>query len=384
MRVAIIHDWLTNPGGAEKCLEVLCELFPHADLYTLVYDEKRLNSKIISSMNIKPSFIQKLPFAKTQYRNYLPLFPVAIEQFDLRHYDLVLSFSHCAAKGVITSVGTCHICYCCTPMRYAWDMYQDYMEGMGPLKKGLVSFFMTYLRMWDANASGAGRVNYFFSISNYISQKIRKYYNRDSEVIYPGLDTNFFTPSPAAVEKKYSNYFLIVSRLVTQKRIGLAVEAFNRLGLPLVVIGTGPDIGKLKKSAASNISFLGWQPDEILREYYRDAKAFLLLNEEDFGITPLEAQSCGKPVIAYAKGGALETVINGVTGTFFSSQTPEVLMEKIRDFNPALFDSNIIRAHAIKFNIEDYKLRLWESIMSRYNEFQSTAEASEMSESPLT
>jgi len=376
MKVAIIHDWLVNSGGGEKCLEVLCELFPHADLYTLVYNPGRIASRRITSMNVKTSFIQNLPFAKSKYRYFLPFFPAAVEQFDLREYDLVLSFSHCVAKGAITSPGTCHICYCCTPMRYAWDMYHDYFnENNSSLFKRIVTaHFMKYLRMWDV--SSVNRVDYFLTLSGYISDKIKKYYNREAQVMHPGVDTDFYTPQGNSKPENPSNYFLIVSRLVTQKRIGLAVEAFNRLGLPLVIIGTGPDQGALKKMAAANITFLGWQPDEVLREYYRDCKAFLLLNEEDFGITPLEAQSCGKPVIAYGKGGALETVINGVTGTFFHSQTVESLVETIKDFNPSLFDGKIIRAQAMKFNVKDFKLRLWQAIMDRYNGFYNLSKDS--------
>jgi len=297
MKVAIIHDWLTGMRGGEKCLEVFCELFPEASIYTLIH-VPGTTSSIIENRTVHTSFIQRLPFAASKYRTYLPLFPTAVERFDLSGYDLVLSSSHCVAKGVIAPPGAVHVCYCYTPVRYAWDMYHQYFPAkrMGRLKGLLIPFFMHYIRLWDVSSSG--RVDRFVAISRHVARRIELYYRRESHVIYPPVDVDAFSP---ATERE--DYYLMVSALVPYKRVDLAVEAFNRSGRPLVVIGSGPEEERLRALASDNITFLGWQPSEVLAEHYARCRAFLFPGEEDFGITPLEAQASGRPVVAYGAGG---------------------------------------------------------------------------------
>ena len=367
MKVAIIFDWLVWMGGGERCLEVFCELFPDATIHTLLYSPENITSETIKKSRIETSFIQKLPFSKNSYRKYLPLFPTAIEQFDLREYDLVLSFSHCVAKGVITSPDTCHISYCCTPMRYAWDFYHEYFgNGRSNIAtKTIVPFLINYLRTWDVVSSN--RVDYYIAISKYVKNKIKKYYNRESDIIYPPINTDFYLP----VKNPSRDFYLIVSRLVPQKRIDLAVKTFNELGLPLVIIGTGPEAGYLKQLSKSNIKFMGWQPDDVVKNYYANCKAFLLPGEEEFGITPLEAQSCGVPVISYNKGGPSETVIDGVTGKFFSENSVKAFKETILKFDTEKFDSEKIRQHALKFSRDIFKTNLKNYIYEKYNQFKN-------------
>jgi len=367
MKVAIVYDWLVWMGGGERCLEVFCELFPDAIIHTLLYSPEKITSEIIKKTKIKTSFIQNLPFAKKYYRNYLPLFPTAIEQFDLRDYELVLSFSHCVAKGVITSPETCHISYCCTPMRYAWDFYHEYFNQAkyNGASKYIIPFFINYLRTWDVIS--AHRVNYYIAISNYVKKKIKKYYNCESDVIYPPVNTSFYLPSDSKPDK----YFLIVSRLVPQKKIDIAIKAFNTLGFPLIIIGTGPEEKYLKSISKQNIQFLGWQPDEVVKKYYAECRAFLLPGEEEFGITPLEVQSCGRPVIAFAKGGAKETVINNQTGILFYPQTPSALKDVILNFDDSKFDPKTIRNHSLKFSKDNFKTNLKNYIDTKLNDFKS-------------
>jgi glycosyltransferase involved in cell wall biosynthesis len=363
MKVAIVHDWLVSMGGSERCLETFCQLFPEATLYTLVYNPKKITSEIINRMHIVTSFIQDLPFAKKKYRNYLPLFPTAIEKFDLKGYDLVISLSHCVAKGALTYPGTLHICYCCTPMRYAWDFYYQYFnkENLNWPMLRIVPYFMSYLRNWDV--ASANRVDYYIAVSNYIKEKINKYYRRESEVVYPPVNTAFYLSE--GNEGKYEDYFLIVSRLVPHKRIDVAIKAFNELNLPLFIIGEGPKLKKLAKIAHSNIKFLGMQSDEVVKKYYAKCKALILPSEEDFGITALEVQSCGRPVIAYGKGGVLETVIPGKTGELFYEQSSKALINVLKNFNPGKFDSEFIRQNSLKFNKECFRTQLENTIQDK-------------------
>ena len=350
MRVAIVHDWLTAMRGGEKVLEVLCELHPDAPLYTLFLDRRRI-SDIIASHHIETSFIQGLPLAGRNHRLYLPFFPLAVEQFDLRGYDLLLSSSHCVALGALTAPECCHICYCYTPVRYGWDMYQEYF-GRGRLGWGLsrvaIPRTMHYLRTWDLAASA--RVDYFVATCENVRRRIRKHYRREAEVIYPPVDVSRFT---ATGEKE--DFFLVVSALVPYKRIELAVRAFNQLGLPLKIVGVGPDKAALRRLAGSNIEFLGEQSEEALVKLYERARALIFPGIEDFGLVPVEAQAAGTPVVAFAAGGALETVIDRETGTFFRKQTVEALVEAVGKLEKNQFDAEKIRKNAERFAVRRFR-----------------------------
>jgi len=363
VKVAIVHDWLTGMRGGEKVLEVLCELFPQAKLFTLVHNKGSL-SKCIEDMDISTSFIQKLPGKSRHYRQYLPLFPIAIEQFCMDDFDLVISSSHCVAKGVLVRPGTCHICYCYTPMRYIWDQYFIYF-GNGKLtgvKKILIPYIAHKLRIWDVVSSN--RVDYFVGISQHVVNRVRSIYKRDAKLIPPPVDVSRFR-----IAKKGSDSFLVVSALVPYKRIELAVSAFNRLGYPLLVVGTGPEEKMLKKMANPNIRFLGHCSDEELVELYASCKAFIFPGEEDFGITVVEAQASGVPVIAYGKGGALETVKEGKSGLFFYEATVESLIEAVKKFDTMFFDPVIIRELALLYDRSVFKSSVEDFIIEKYKEF---------------
>jgi len=365
MKIAFAHDWLNGMRGGERCLEALCEVYPQATIYTLLHEQGNL-SPALSRMRIQTSFVQKLPLAFKKYRHYLPLFPTAIEQFDLRGYDLVVSLSHCVAKGVLTGPGTCHICYILTPMRYAWDLYQDYFGGkkIHGLRKWIVPFLINYLRTWDAASSN--RVDYFIAISEHVARRVRKYYRRECEVIYPPVDTQFYTPGSGD-----GDYFLIVSAFAPYKRIDLAIEAFNRLKLPLKIIGKGQEEKALKRLAQGHIEFLGTLPDQEVRDYYRKCRALIFPGEEDFGLTPLEAQATGRPVIAYARGGALETVVEGVTGLFFPEPTVESLCQAVQRFEHLNFEKSKIRDQALRFSKERFKQEMKVYIEGKVKEYFS-------------
>lgn len=347
LRVALVQDWLTGMRGGEKVLEVLCELYPTATLFTLLHNKGAM-SDVIERMEIRTSFIQNLPFKEERYRNYLPLFPRAIESFDFSEYDLIISTSHCVAKGARPRDGALHICYCHTPMRYVWEMYDEYF---GPGRAGLVTrtamrIFRPRLQEWDVRSSD--RVHYFIANSENVARRIQSYYGRDSEVIHAPVDCSLF-----AVTGRDEGYYLIVSALVPYKRVDLAIEAAKRLGARLVVVGTGPDMEKLKKRAGPSTEFLGWRSATELAKLYAGCRALIFPGVEDFGIVPLEAMASGKPVIAFGKGGALETVIDrqeGGTGIFFYDQTVDALIEAIRKLERYHFDQNFIRKHAEKFD----------------------------------
>ncbi|MFA5779117.1 MAG: glycosyltransferase [Elusimicrobiota bacterium] len=368
MKVAIIHDWLTGMRGGEKCLEVFCELFPSATVFTLVYIKGTV-SETIERMDIKTSFIQHFPDIEKKYRYYLPLMPKAIEQFDLTGYDLILSSSHCVAKGVKVPENSLHICYCYTPMRYIWDMYEQYFGDSRFYIKFAMKMIKPYLRKWDVENSE--NVNYFIAISECVKERIKRHYNREADVIYPPVDTDFFIPF-TRYPLPSTDYYLIVSAFAPYKKVDLAVETFNKLKLPLKIIGSGQDEKKLKRIAGKNIEFLGWRNNDELRKYYQNCRAVIFPGEEDFGIVPVEAQACGKPVIAYKKGGVLETMIDGKTGIFFNEQTAESLSASVLKFENMKFNSREVREPAERFGRKKFseliKNYIDEKLKKRYNQ----------------
>lgn len=373
MKVALVHDWLTGMRGGENCLEVLCELYPDADLFTLLYVKDRLSGPI-EGMKIRTSFLQRFPGISTYYRYCLPLFPTAIEGFNLKGYDLVVSTSHCVAKGVLPAPDSLHLCYCFTPMRYVWDMQPEYFQDGRSRWEGLfMPFLAHYLRMWDATSSQ--RVDFFVAISHHVQRRIRKYYGRDSTVVYPPVDCDFFCPSVGPA--KEGDYFLAVTALAPYKRLGLAVEAFNRMGRPLVVVGQGQGFGALKKRANKNIEFVGWQTRENVREYYRGCRAFIFPGEEDFGIAPLEAAACGRPVIAFGRGGCQETLVpfpgERAGAMFFDEPTPESLIDAVGRFerNVDCFDREAMRQNALRFRRDRFRDQIGAVIEERYRAFSN-------------
>ena len=376
MKVAIVHDWCTGMRGGEKVLEVICELWPKADLYTLLYMPGKL-SPIIEKRKIFTSFIQKLPKAATWYRNYLPLFPKAIEKFDLSNYDLVISTSHCVAKGVITKKKTCHISYIHTPMRYVWEMFDEYF-GPGRIafyKRIVAKMFRSYLQKWDVKSSK--RVDAFIANSHNVKKRIKRHYNRTAEVIHPPVSAENLS-----ISDKVKDYYLIVSAFAPYKRIDLAIEAFRMMGRPLKIVGGGQDADKLMAIKPPNVEFLGSRSDAELRELYSKCKAFIFPGEEDFGITPLEAQASGRPVIAFGKGGALETV-KGVypgeakegelyTGIFFKKQKVHDLctaVEYLEKENP-IMDPQSVREHVLSFDRPIFKEKIKKYVEETYEEFR--------------
>jgi glycosyltransferase involved in cell wall biosynthesis len=357
MKVALVHDYLNQYGGAERVLEAFCQIFPKAPIYTLLYDKEK-TGWAFEDRRIQTSFLQKIPLLKSHHRPFLMLMPLAIEQFDLSQYDLVLSDSASYAKGVITSPKTLHICYCHTPIRYAWDDSHKYIEEFGypGLVKKFIPFFMNYIRLWDEQA--AQRVDQFIANSQFVAQRIKKYYHQDSEVIHPPVKTNLFY-----LADRPDKYFLMVGRFLPYKRFDLAIESFNQLGLPLKIIGDGPEKKKLQKKAKSNIEFVGLVSDKKLKDYYAHCQAFIFPQEEDFGITAVEAMAAGRPVIAYQAGGALEIIQPGITGLFFKEQTTDCLIKALRSFKLTDFDPRLIREKAMEFDQERFKERIRKFIL---------------------
>jgi glycosyltransferase involved in cell wall biosynthesis len=343
-----VHDWLTGMRGGEKVLEALCELHPRADIFTLIHDRGSV-SRSIESHRIATSFVQWLPFARSKYRSYLPLFPLAVEQFDLDPYDLVISSSHCAAKAVIAPGRARHISYCHSPMRYAWDQFDAYF---GPQRVGAAASRWLYrpvlarLARWDAGT--AHRVTRFVANSAHVAGRIRRYYNRDATIVYPPVDTVFYHPADVTP----ASHFLMVSALVPYKRVELAIAACERVGARLRIVGDGPDRARLERVAGPHVEFLGRRSDGEIRDEYRNALALILPGEEDFGIVPVEAQACGRPVVALARGGALETVRRDETGVLFEDTTVESLAGALERVARATFDSAAIRRHAEQFSRE--------------------------------
>ncbi len=370
MKIAIIHDWFNEVGGAEKCVESFVHLYPQADIFSLIdFLPRQERTKILAGAYAKTSFIQKLPFVKSKYRQYLPLFPFAIEQFDLSNYDVILSSSHAVAKGVLSHASQLHICYCYTPMRYAWDLYFPYLEETG-LNKGLKGWFAKYflhkIRLWDTQT--AQRVDHFIAISHYISKRIKKTYGKDSTVIYPPVDVEAFE-----VCYQKEDFYLTASRMVPYKKIDLIVEAFRSMpDKKLIVIGDGPDFAKIQAKASQNVVLMGYQSFDILKAYMQKAKAFVFAAEEDFGITPIEAGACGTPAIAFGKGGVKETVVEGVTGIFFDVQTVPSLINAIHKFETLTFDAATIRTHTLKFSKDRFEKEIKNFIEEHYLHFKSS------------
>lgn len=354
MKVALIHDWLTGMRGGEKALEAICELFPDADLFTLLHVPES-TSAFIERRRVFTSPIQRVPLAGRLYRQYLPLFPAAIEQFDLDEYDLVVSTSHCAAKSVVVTGRARHICYCLTPMRYAWDQYDAYFgpDRVGRLPSRLLRPVLAGMARWDR--ATAGRVHRYLSISQYVARRIALYYNRQSTIVFPPVDTNFFEP-PQHPEHAGANgpgpSFLVVSALVPYKRVDLAIAAARRASLPLTIVGDGPERQRLETLADGDatVRFLGWLSNDEIRDLYRSTIATLLPGEEDFGIVPVEAQACGRPVVALGRGGALDTVTDGETGVLIDEPTEGALADGLRRAASIPWDSARIRAHAERFS----------------------------------
>lgn len=368
MKVAIVHYWLVGMRGGEKVVEALCEMFPEADVFTHVYDPTKI-SETIRRHDVRTTFIQKLPRAKHWYRRYLPLMPIALEQLDLSGYDLVISSESGPAKGLLVPAGALHVCYCHTPMRYVWDMYHQYLRDAGFFTRLFMVPGIHYVRQWDALSSA--RVDYFIANSANVATRIRRHYRRDAEVIPPPVDTAEFAP---AAER--GDFYLMVGQLVRYKRVDIAIDAFNRLGRRLVIIGDGEESRALSRRAGDNIEMMGWQPAEVLADHYARCRALIFPGEEDFGIVPIEAMASGRPVIAYRKGGALETVVEGTTGLFFDEQTPESLIDAVERYETqtAEFDPEAIADHARSFDRSVFKRRMRETIDRLLSERPGRAE----------
>ncbi|NLB89524.1 MAG: glycosyltransferase family 4 protein, partial [Syntrophomonadaceae bacterium] len=369
------HDWVVTLGGAEKCLEVFRELYPDAPLYTLVYDDKSVEKLGFSKDRVHGTFLQKKRNIQEKYRRYLPFFPYAIEQFDLSDADVILSSSHCAAKGVLTRGDQLHICYCHTPVRYAWDLTHRYLRENN-LEKGFKStvarMILHYIRMWDIQT--ANRVDYFIANSHYTARRIWRTYRKEATVIYPPVDVERFE-----FNENKDDFFLFVSRLVPYKKADLIIKAFNELGLPLLVVGDGPQMEECKRIAGKNVQLLGYQGDKEVADLMARARALVFAADEDFGIVPVEVQACGTPVIAFGKGGATETVIpaNGTnwdkaTGIYFYEQSVPALKEAVNKFLEweDKFDYGVIRANAERFSRERFKKEIKDFVDEKYSDFK--------------
>jgi glycosyltransferase involved in cell wall biosynthesis len=344
VRVALVHDWLTGMRGGERVLEVLCERYPAAELFTLLHVRGSVTS-IIEQRPIHTSALQYLPGVRQYYRECLPLFPALVEQFDLEPFDLVISTSHCVVKSVLTRPDAIHICYCHTPMRYAWDQFDAYFgpERIGRAASAAMRPVMARLARWDR--ATAGRADRYVTNSQHVAGRIRRYYNREAIVVYPPVDTEFFQPDSAVPDR----YALIVSALVPYKRIDIAIDACRLANVPLKIVGNGPDRARLERTAGSHVEFLGRLSDETIRALYQRAAVTVMTGEEDFGIVPLESQACGRPVVALGRGGACETVLPGVTGILVDEATAEAFAHAIDDAMSRRFDPAVIRGHAERF-----------------------------------
>ena len=352
MKVALIHYWLVGMRGGEKVLEQLCELFPDADIFTHVLDPNTI-SKTILRHDIRTTFIQSLPYARRLYQRYLPLMPMALENLDLRDYDLVISSESGPAKGVIAAPNAMHICYCHSPMRYLWSLYHEYQAQCGAGTRWMMRPLAHYLRLWDVVT--ASRVDHFVANSAHVGRQIQRYYHKPSEVVHPPVDVSAFRPS-----NSHDGFYLLAGQLVPYKRTDLAVETFNRLGLPLVVIGGGRELARLRRLARPNVRIMGPQSFAVLRDHYSRCKALIFPGEEDFGIVPVEAMASGKPVVALARGGVLETVIPGVTGVLFREPTVDCLAGSVEALEMGRYrfvGADLVR-HARQFDVDVFKTKM--------------------------
>ncbi len=361
-RTAIIHDWLITDRGGERVLECLCNIFPQATLFAL-FRVPGSQAPAIERMNTKSTFIEKMPYVRQFYRYYLPLFPRAIESLDLTGFDLIVSSSHCAAKGVRPPPGSRHICYCHTPMRYAYELFDEYFPPSRRFMHFAARLMMPRVRRWDIQSSS--RVGRFLANSANTAGRISRYYGRDSLILHPPVDTNFFTPDTM---KPSSEYLLTVSALVPYKRVDRGIEAATMAGIEYVIVGSGPEQPRLEKIQPSTARFVGNVSPEELRSLYRGCLAFVLPGEEDFGIAPVEAQACGRPVIALALGGALETVIEGKTGAFFRDENPRALAETIDKVRQIEFNTEAVREHSLKFSRPNFESGIKIMIAEFWNE----------------
>lgn len=368
MKIAIVHDYLIQYGGAERVLEALCEIWPHAPIYTLIHDSERVHGRF-DNKRIKTSFLQKIPFTKKNHRIFPPFMMLAVEQFNFDYYDVVISDSSSFAKNIITSPNTLHISYCHTPMRYAWDDCQYYTQEFSfpEWLKKLVPFFMNYIRAWDYSATNG--VDKFISNSNFVRSRIKKYYNRKAETINPPVEINNFYLTP---KEKLGDYFLMVGRMMKYKKMDVVIEAFNELGLPLKIVSRGPEFKNLKKIAKENVEFLGRISDEELYEVYSKAQAFLFPQEEDFGIVAIEALASGRPVIAFRSGDIVEHIKDGENGIFFDDQTKESVINAVKKFKEIDFDSNFIRSTALNFSKENFQEKIKKIVEREYDIFEKS------------
>ncbi len=366
MKIALLHDWIIDIAGSENVFKAICQLFPNADIYTIIYDRNSLKKLGIENRNVYSSIVQKFPFLKKFYRHYFFIYPIIVEQFDLSKYDLIISSSHAFIKGVLKHSYQIHICYCHTPIRYAWDLYFEYMKSLNPILKLLAIYFFHKIRIWDYVISQ--RVDYFIANSNYVARRIKAIYNKDAYVIHPPVDVEKFE-----ISKDRENYYITIGRFVPYKKFDIIVRAFSKMrDKKLIIIGDGPDFNKVKKIASSNVELLGYQSFENLKKYLSKAKAFVYMADEDFGISVVEAQACGIPVIAYKKGGVLETVIENKTGIFFNEQSEDSLISAINKFESIedKFDSYEIRKYAEQFSINVFKEKFIKFLNSILYNFQ--------------
>lgn len=388
MKVSLVHDWVVAIGGGERCLEVFHELWPEAPLYTLVYAQASVERMGFDQRRVHSSVLQRFPRSQKWYRKYLPFYPMAIEQFDLSDYNVIVSSSHAAAKGVLVRSDQLHICYCHTPIRYAWDLTHRYLKE-NALEKGIKSLIarsiLHYIRIWDSLT--ANRVDYFIANSHYTARRIWRTYRRESAVIYPPVNVDRFQ-----MQAKKDDYFLFVSRLVPYKKADLVVATFSKLNLPLKVVGDGPQFKECRRLAGKSVELLGYQSDDVVANLMGKAKALIFAAEEDFGIVPIEAQACGTPVIAYGKGGAVETVVPAdglnwekATGVMFEAQTEEALASAIQRFLKweDNFNPRVIRRNAERFGRERFKREIGAFIAEKWHGFSKQYLHKSLNEPPL-